>query len=488
MTDTAQSSVLLTIFYNGRKRLKVFFHQGKIIWDNEKPPSVQQTLPIENVISVVHNMIPEMHPLDDPRTDPNRFTIHYAQRGKKGTWKYNSLTLRHPDPIQVSSWVKTLQNNLQNFTNRPKRLLLFINPYGGKRRAMKIYEKHSKPLFTIAGVDVTVNVSQRKDQIRDFVAYHNLDMFDSVACVGGDGTLSELFNGLVLRECRLKQIDKDDMSQTLPKPSMPVGVIPGGSTDTIVYCLHGTTDIQTAVLNIIFGDKLGLDLVSVYDEERLLRLYASVLSYGYLGDVVHHSDRHRWMGPRRYDYSGFKKLMGNKGYEGEIAIYSEDPDNDGLKCYENCRRCTVRKNISETEKIEHNWKTVKGKFFMISGANISCACARSPNGIAPFSHLGDGNVHLVLVQHTSILNNLRLLLRLSGKNDHVTDLPYVKIYKGKEFCFRAVNDKSRWNCDGEVQAQTDIRAKVCCQLLTVFSRGSPQPAVVPKENCCGFCC
>lgn len=92
---------------------------------------------------------------------------------------------------------------------------------------MKIYEKFAKPLFTLAGIEVTVNVSQRKDQIRDFVVHHNLDMFDSVACVGGDGTLSELFNGMVLRECKLHSIDPDDINQDLPKPSLPVGVIPG---------------------------------------------------------------------------------------------------------------------------------------------------------------------------------------------------------------------------------------------------------------------
>lgn len=49
---------------------------------------------------------------------------------------------------------------------------------------------------------------------------------------------------------------------------------------------------------------MGLDLVSIYNDNRFLRLYASVSSYGYLGDVIYHSDRHRWMGPKRYDYSG----------------------------------------------------------------------------------------------------------------------------------------------------------------------------------------
>lgn len=112
---------------------------------------------------------------------------------------------------------------------RPKRLLLFVNPFGGKRNALQIYEKYGKHLFIVAGIEVTVNISQRKDQIKDYIINHNLDMFDSVACVGGDGTLSELFNGLVLRECRLRGIDADDINQNLPKPKIPVGVIPGNA-------------------------------------------------------------------------------------------------------------------------------------------------------------------------------------------------------------------------------------------------------------------
>lgn len=73
---------------------------------------------------------------------------------------------------------------ISGFSKRPKHLLLFVNPFGGKRNAMQIYEKYGKELFILAGVEVTVNVSQRKDQIRDFLINHNLDMFDSIACVG----------------------------------------------------------------------------------------------------------------------------------------------------------------------------------------------------------------------------------------------------------------------------------------------------------------
>jgi ceramide kinase len=56
---------------------------------------------------------------------------------------------------------------------------------------------------------------------------------------------------------------------------------------------------------------------------------------------------------------------------------------------------------------------------MVSGANVSCACSRSPNGISPFCHLGDGCVDVLIIKHTNMLNNLRLLLRLSSKAKNV---------------------------------------------------------------------
>lgn len=63
---------------------------------------------------------------------------------------------------------------------------------------------------------------------------------------------------------------------------------------------------------------------------------------------------------------------------------------------------------------------------MVNGANVSCACSRSPMGFSPHCHIGDGCVDVILVRHTSLINNIRLLLRLSSKRktlvreNHVT--------------------------------------------------------------------
>lgn len=130
-----------------------------------------------------------------------------------------------------------------------------------------------------------------------------------------------------MRTVKDKDIDPNDPEIVLPPPKLPVGVIPSGSTDTVAYSLHGTIDVQTAVIHIIFGDTAGLDLSSVHSNRSLLRLYASVLSYGYLGDVMQDSEKFRWMGPQRYDYSGtdsnliYCRLMFAKYFYTSLILY-----------------------------------------------------------------------------------------------------------------------------------------------------------------------
>lgn len=46
-----------------------------------------------------------------------------------------------------------------------------------------------------------------------------------------------------------------------------------------------------------------MDVCSVHHNNTFLR-YVSLLGYGFYGDVLTDSERKRWMGPSRYDFSG----------------------------------------------------------------------------------------------------------------------------------------------------------------------------------------
>lgn len=73
---------------------------------------VAHTLPIKNVIAVQSDSQRISTPAS--RSHLYSFTLHYAKKGPKSTWKYSNITFRHTDPMQVASWVKTIQNHLNS--------------------------------------------------------------------------------------------------------------------------------------------------------------------------------------------------------------------------------------------------------------------------------------------------------------------------------------------------------------------------------------
>ena len=58
-------------------------------------------------------------------------------------------------------------------------------------------------------------------------------------------------------------------------------------------------------LELIFsGDSLAIDVNAVSVNNRFDRYSATTCGYGYLGDLLKDSENKRWMGPKRYDFSG----------------------------------------------------------------------------------------------------------------------------------------------------------------------------------------
>lgn len=82
----------------------------------------------------------------------------------------------------------------------------------------------------------------------------------------------------------------------------------------------------------------------------------------------------------------------------------------------NLKDDTQKSNNDNVDDDNRTMKTINGKFFMVNGANISCACPRSPNGFSKYCHLCDGYIDLILVRHTTFFNNIRFLLAMSSRN------------------------------------------------------------------------
>ena len=66
------------------------------------------------------------------------------------------------------------------------------------------------------------------------------------------------------------------------------------------------------------------------------------------------------------------------------------------------------------------WHSITGRFISVMGAINCCANKKTPEGVAPSAHLADGCIDLVVVRHTSRVQYLHHMIRLAGRNDHVS--------------------------------------------------------------------
>lgn len=456
--------------------------------------------------------------------------------------------------------------------HRPGRLLIYVNPFGGKGRALHLYKTQVRRLFEIANVEVKLIITKYANHARDTIEdpQFNVEYFDGIICVGGDGMFSELMNGLLFRYNREKILlaqhaksndnannegpqadnhdedphdpngfanadydqrkrttankmttnmtpaniqtsghnddnkasknitnhDDDDggncnnSEKTSPttkqtsspnqaqiddaqllklrlalggigkqfiSPPIPVGVIGAGSTDANSFGLLGTNDVITAALNIILGNQINIDVCSVHSlkEDKLLKFVSTFVAYGYFGDVVRESEKFRWMGPSRYDVTGFNNLIRNRTYNGLVRILTSDKDGTPLesaRCHKNCELCCFEQQevqgskptgeellLNQTADKIDNFKVIEkaGSFVGVNAAVTACRCPKTKKGFSPNNHLANGCADLILVMPCTRLQYIRYLLRVGLSNKSAFDLKYVEAFRCRQFEFVA---------------------------------------------------
>jgi len=325
---------------------------------------------------------------------------------------------------------------------------------------------------------LNVITTERANHAQSLLQTMELGMFDGIISVGGDGMFAEVFNGLLLRTSKDAKLDENDKETSFAKPDIRVGFIPGGSTDTVSMSLHGTTDPVTAALHIVLGDRLDVDVVSIHSKDRLERFVMSMLSYGYLGDLMKHSEGLRWLGKQRYDVSGVKTFLSLQAYEGTIRYLSTDSPGELLsqdKCGEGCQICEEKEfegNGTE-DVVGTKFNSISGKFLAVTSANLSCSSSHSKQGLSPSAHKGNGATDLILVHKTSRLNYFRYLFRTAFHIAHPFNLPFVQAVRVTNWEFipqAGGKESSIWNCDGEILEDPEIFVRAHRQLVPVFAR------------------
>ncbi|GFR45202.1 hypothetical protein Agub_g6596 [Astrephomene gubernaculifera] len=295
------------------------------------------------------------------RPRENSFAVYtFSRQGPSApnTWRAEEYVLSGGSAEQVKEWVAAINGRVQLIRDRPRSLLVFINPYAGARRARHIWEREVLPVFQRARIQVHAVDTTKQDHAREHVEYmkaEELAAFQGVVAVGGDGLFQEVVSGLLARRAR-----GDSAAWRIR-----VGHIPAGSTDAVAYTLHGSRSATTAALHIALGDRMSLDAGRIETHGSPggaaaggggggggrgtpggvspQRHFVCMASYGFMGDVMRVSEQLRCLGPGRYDVTGALQYLRLASYRVAVSYreaHSTTSDVQQL-CTAQCQVCRM---------------------------------------------------------------------------------------------------------------------------------------------------
>ncbi|XP_063432666.1 ceramide kinase-like [Mytilus trossulus] len=190
---------------------------------------------------------------------------------------------------------KSLSEKIKIATARPRKLSVFVNPIGGQRRGKQICDHVVVPIFTLAGIEVDVTVSERSGHGKEFAETYDFKSVDGLVILGGDGTISEIFNSLMRKTQSDAGVYLNDHNTTLQKMELPIGIIPAGTGNGLVSILHGCKDVMTSTLHIVKGRKKCCNVTGSYNDGDLIGYGVFIAAYGLFVDLADDVHRFRWL-------------------------------------------------------------------------------------------------------------------------------------------------------------------------------------------------
>ncbi|XP_029461778.1 ceramide kinase-like protein [Rhinatrema bivittatum] len=407
-------------------------------------------------------------------------TIFMCLRKGQNKLKDCTLNLNNVSEDHCNSWLRHMKEILRGFPNRPKSLKIIINPHSHKKEASRIYLEQVEPLFKLADIQTDITVTEYEGHALSLLKECQLQEFDGVVCVGGDGSASEVAHGLLLRA----QMDAErDISSTFTpvRAPLPLGIIPAGSTNVLAYSLNGTKHPGTAALHIIMGHCQPVDVSTISSHNRLLRFGFSSM-FGFGGRALALAEKNRWMpSSQRREFAIMKTLANLKSEDCELFFLPVKNSTSGIQ----------EDNINlKKEKIQEydnqvQWQSTKGHFLNISIMAIPCLCSVAPQGLAPNIRLNDGIMSLVVARNASRSEFVKHLKRYASVKNQF-NFPFVETYTVKEVKVRQrirsgstdkfdecvnspIEETYPWNVDGDLmELASEVHIRVHPQLINLY--------------------
>ncbi|XP_072468652.1 ceramide kinase-like protein isoform X2 [Notamacropus eugenii] len=379
-------------------------------------------------------------------------TLFACMKKEQNKIKDYTLTLNNSSEDHCSSWVRDLKKILTEFSNRPKSLKVLINPQSHKKEATHIYYERVEPLLKLAGIKTDVTITEYDGHAVSLLKECELQEFDGVICVGGDGSASEVAHGLLLRAQMDAGIDTNYILTPVRTP-LPLGIIPAGHMQPVDVCTFSSTG-------------------------KFLRFGFSAV-FGFGGRTLALAEKHRWMpSNQRKDFAMIKTLASLKPEDCEISFLP-------VKAFQDFQEASRNEQITAESDCTDQWQKIHGHFLNISIMAIPCCYSMTPAGLAPNTRLNTGSMVLTIARNTSRPEFVKHLKRHASLKNQF-NFPFVETYTVAEVKLQPRNNcgydtgdvefhgtssenNCPWNVDGHLmEVASEVHIKVHPQLIKLY--------------------
>ncbi len=272
-----------------------------------------------------------------------------------------------------------------------KKLMLIVNPVAGKGKFKNSLGEVLHTFYQGGYLPEIYFTSAKGDATN--LAIEHAKKYDIIACMGGDGTLSEVTAGI----CQIKD-------------SPPIGYIPMGTSNDVASGLGISKNPITAAKSIIEGKAISLDIGKMNDS----KYFTYIAAFGMFTDVSYQTPRES------------KQVLGQFAYilEG-IARVPKLP--------------TIR------ARVIHDGGLIEDDF-IFAGVTNSTKLAGLFQIDEAVVGLSDGLFEVVLVKRPKTAKELQDAFRAYIAKDYAGDI--IKIVHSRSVRFR-FDEPVAWTTDGE---------------------------------------
>lgn len=289
---------------------------------------------------------------------------------------------------------------------RPKKLLVFKNPYGGSGNAVNIFSQ-LRPIFDEAGIACDEVVTTKAKDAEERIQKYDLCQYDGVVVVGGDGLLSEVVNGLVRYTQNKVGVNFNDHTLRHTPCSLPIGIIPAGTGNIYAKMLHGIREPTTAALHIVRGFRTSSSLYSIHQEGKLCAYSILVFGFGFPGDLIKSSLSKKYLGRAKYFFAVLDSILWK---------------HDAYKIKLSFRGVLSPEQQETTQNSEgDDLKTLNGEYHAIEGFSMNFQ--KAENSLLPV--FGEDFGKFVLIKKCSRLQHLTFYDLLHSQKPNAYDLSYI---------------------------------------------------------------